>query len=89
MSSLFRAKTTYDPIYSLLNANDNKERDELTQRWKDNKLSELSFVGIVVCFPFHILTGCDIITPRESRRGYSTSTGDSHNLHSPPVIEVS
>jgi hypothetical protein len=48
MSSLPKTKTTHDPIYSLLNAEEDKERDELTQRWKDNKLQELSFVGIVV-----------------------------------------
>ncbi len=42
--------STYEPIYSLLNADDDKTRDELTQRWKDNKLQELSFVGIVVGF---------------------------------------
>ncbi len=48
MTSLFKSRTTSDPIYLLLNARDEKERDELTKRWKDNKLSELSFVGIVV-----------------------------------------
>jgi hypothetical protein len=48
MTSLFKSKTTFDPIYSLLNADEDKERDELTKRWKDNKLQELSFVGIVV-----------------------------------------
>ena len=41
--------TTYDPIEILLNTEDEKERDELTLRWRDNKLSELSFVGVVVC----------------------------------------
>ena len=50
MSSLLKSKTTFDPIYSLLNASEDKERDELTKRWKDNKLQELSFVGIVVRF---------------------------------------
>jgi hypothetical protein len=53
MSALLKSKTTYDPIYYLLNAEDDKERDELTQRWKDNKLQELSFVGIVVSYICH------------------------------------
>jgi hypothetical protein len=48
MASLLKSNATNDPIYSLLNAPDEKERDELTKRWKDNKLQELSFVGIVV-----------------------------------------
>lgn len=50
--------STYDPIEILLNTQDPDERDELTVRWKDNKLSELNFVGVVVCiflrFEFHI-----------------------------------
>lgn len=41
--------STYDPIEILLNAESEEERDELTARWRDNKLSELSFVGVVVC----------------------------------------
>lgn len=48
MSSLFSSSTTYGPIYRLLNTHDEKERDRLTERWKDNKLQELNFVGIVV-----------------------------------------
>jgi hypothetical protein len=42
--------TTYDPLEILLNTDDESERDELTTRWRDNKLSELSFVGVVVRF---------------------------------------
>lgn len=42
--------STYDPIEVLLNTKDADERDRLTQRWKDNKVSELNFVGIVVCY---------------------------------------
>jgi hypothetical protein len=61
MSSLFRTTTTYDPIEALLNAETDDKRDELTQRWKNNKLEELNFIGIVVstfhfrlcCRPFH------------------------------------
>lgn len=41
--------STYDPIEIILNTEDEQERDELTVRWRDNKLSELNFVGIVVC----------------------------------------
>lgn len=51
MSSLFSTSTTYGPIYRLLNTEDEKERDHLTERWKDNKLQELNFVGIVVSQP--------------------------------------
>lgn len=40
--------STYDPIEILLNA-EGEERDDLTARWRDNKLSELNFVGVVVC----------------------------------------
>lgn len=49
MASLFKQTTTYDPIFSLLNAESVERRDELTERWKDNKLEELNFVGVVVC----------------------------------------
>lgn len=48
MTSLFRSTTTYDPIEALLNAETDDTRDDLTQRWKDNKLQELNFIGIVV-----------------------------------------
>jgi hypothetical protein len=41
--------STYDPIKILLNAETTEEKDELTEKWRDNKLSELNFVGIVVC----------------------------------------
>ena len=40
--------TVFDPVYILLNAEDPKERDELTRQWRDHKLQELNFVGIVV-----------------------------------------
>ena len=48
MFSVFNLSTTFVPIYRLLNAEDDEERDQLTERWKDNKLQELNFVGIVV-----------------------------------------
>jgi len=40
--------STYDPIKIILNTEDEELRDTLTERWRDNKLSELNFVGIVV-----------------------------------------
>ena len=48
MASLFKETTTYDPIFCLLNADSEHERDELTQKWKKNKVQELNFIGIVV-----------------------------------------
>ena len=48
MTSLFKSTTTYDPIKTLLNADTEQEKDELTTKWKENKLQELNFVGIVV-----------------------------------------
>lgn len=44
--------STYDPIEILLNTEDEGQKNDLTVKWRDNKLSELNFVGIVVC------TGC-------------------------------
>ena len=41
-------ETTYDPLEILLNTEDEDDRDELTIKWRDNKLSELNFVGVVV-----------------------------------------
>jgi hypothetical protein len=40
--------STYDPIEILLNTHQKKLREELTRKWRDNKLSELNFVGVVV-----------------------------------------
>ncbi len=47
---------TYDPIEILLNTEDEKEKDELTVRWRDNKLSELSFIGVVAALLAGVLT---------------------------------
>ncbi|KAK1715243.1 hypothetical protein BDP67DRAFT_543249 [Colletotrichum lupini] len=38
---------TYDPLLLLLNHDDQDERNRLTEKWKDNKLQELNFVGVV------------------------------------------
>lgn len=48
MASLFKSTTTYDPIFALLNAETLEERDFLTGKWRDHKLEELNFIGIVV-----------------------------------------
>ncbi|KAF3044124.1 hypothetical protein E8E12_010112 [Didymella heteroderae] len=47
---------TYDPIEMLLNTKDEKEKDELTIQWRDNKLSELSFIGVVAALLAGVLT---------------------------------
>jgi hypothetical protein len=49
MAFLFASKTTYDGMYELLNDVSEDERNLMTERWKDNKIQELNFVGIVVC----------------------------------------
>jgi hypothetical protein len=46
--------STYDPIEILLNTDDRTERHELVKIWRDNKLSELNFVGVVVCTFTHL-----------------------------------
>ncbi|KAI9733647.1 MAG: hypothetical protein M1834_003249 [Cirrosporium novae-zelandiae] len=56
MASIFKSDTTYDPIYLLLNAHDEQDRDHLTNRWKENKLAELNFVGIVGALLAGVLT---------------------------------
>ncbi|KAF2791426.1 hypothetical protein K505DRAFT_248971 [Melanomma pulvis-pyrius CBS 109.77] len=48
--------STYDPIETLLNAEDPEERDRLTERWRDNRLDELSFVGVVAALLAGVLT---------------------------------
>jgi hypothetical protein len=40
--------STYDPVEILINTEDRNDRNRLTERWRDNKLSELNFVGVVV-----------------------------------------
>lgn len=48
-SGLFSPRATmHEPIVLLLNHQDKDERDRLTGQWRDNKLAELNFVGIVV-----------------------------------------
>ena len=45
----FISATVYEGICYMLNADDEKERDELTQKWLTHKLQELKFAGTVVC----------------------------------------
>ncbi|KAH4109776.1 hypothetical protein HBH46_023600 [Parastagonospora nodorum] len=47
--------STYDPIRIILNEDD-RRKDSLTARWRDNKLSELNFVGIVAALLAGVLT---------------------------------
>ncbi|KAF1936236.1 hypothetical protein EJ02DRAFT_459688, partial [Clathrospora elynae] len=48
--------STYDPIEILLNTEDSQEKDDLTVKWRDHKLSELSFVGVVAALLAGVLT---------------------------------
>ncbi|KAF2645882.1 hypothetical protein P280DRAFT_418070 [Massarina eburnea CBS 473.64] len=48
--------STYDPIDTLLNADDLEERNQLTQNWRDNRLNELGFVGVVSALLAGVLT---------------------------------
>ncbi|KAF2747761.1 hypothetical protein M011DRAFT_476935 [Sporormia fimetaria CBS 119925] len=48
--------STWDPIEILLNTEDEEERDTLTQRWTENRLKELSFVGVVAALLAGVLT---------------------------------
>ncbi|KAK1993173.1 hypothetical protein LX36DRAFT_263119 [Colletotrichum falcatum] len=62
VSNLFRGglfsppTLTYDPLHLLLNHEDESERDRLTEKWKDNKLQELNFVGVVAALLANVLT---------------------------------
>ncbi|WYZ46083.1 hypothetical protein EsH8_IX_000308 [Colletotrichum jinshuiense] len=47
---------TYDPLLLLLNHEEKSERDRLTERWKDNKLQELNFIGVVSALLANVLT---------------------------------
>ncbi|KAK6223008.1 hypothetical protein QIS74_03853 [Colletotrichum tabaci] len=47
---------TYDPLLLLLNHDEKSERNRLTEKWKDNKLQELNFVGVVAALLANVLT---------------------------------
>ena len=42
------SETTYGSIMILLNCENQEEQDNLTRQWRDHKLNELSFIGVVV-----------------------------------------
>ena len=74
--------STYDPIEILLNTEDEEKRDELTVRWRDHKLSELSFVGVVVCTSRTIQSSYHVTNLHQSAllAGVLTSTGSWPNI---------
>ncbi|OLN93942.1 hypothetical protein CCHL11_03386 [Colletotrichum chlorophyti] len=47
---------THDPLLLLLNHDDRGERDKLTEKWKNNKLQELNFIGVVSALLANVLT---------------------------------
>ncbi|KAK1962187.1 hypothetical protein LY78DRAFT_616378 [Colletotrichum sublineola] len=47
---------TYDPLLLLLNHEEESERNRFTEKWKDNKLQELNFVGVVAALLANVLT---------------------------------
>lgn len=48
---------TYDSIHVLLTAETKEERDQLTRQWRDHKLQELNFIGVVGALIAGCLTG--------------------------------
>jgi len=48
------SRTTYDSISLLLTASTEAERDALTEQWRDHKLEEQNFIGIIGA----LLAGC-------------------------------
>lgn len=65
--------STKDPITIILNTEDSDERDDLTVRWRDNKLSELNFVGVVVRPERALLQGHTLPSPASWRTGAGLS----------------
>lgn len=66
-TSLLPRDTTYDSIRIIVNTEDARERDYLTEQWRTHKLEELNFVGIVVRKMLDILW-----IPLLLRRGFDT-----------------
>ncbi|PVH96927.1 hypothetical protein DM02DRAFT_631551 [Periconia macrospinosa] len=48
--------STYEPIEVLLNEEDDEERDRLTEKWKESRVHELNFVGVVAALLAGVLT---------------------------------
>jgi hypothetical protein len=72
--------STYDPIEILLNTHDRSERDELVKKWRDNKLSELNFVGVVVSTASICNSAPLTIVESALLAGVLTSTGSWPNI---------
>ncbi|CAG5155405.1 uncharacterized protein ALTATR162_LOCUS3646 [Alternaria atra] len=72
--------STYDPIEILLNTHDRSERDELVKKWRDNKLSELNFVGVVVSTASICDSAPLTIVESALLAGVLTSTGSWPNI---------
>jgi hypothetical protein len=41
-------QTTHKALSVLLNEEDPEEKNRLTEQWRDHKLAELNFIGVVV-----------------------------------------
>lgn len=82
MASLFKQTTTYDPIFNLLNAEKEEVRDKLTERWRENKIQELNFVGIVVSLTRQDQMHSELRWMEQGAlvAGVLTSTGDWPNV---------
>jgi hypothetical protein len=72
--------STYDPIEILINTHDESERNGLVETWRDNKLSELNFVGVVVRTAS--IDGAALLTTIKAAllAGVLTSTGSWPNI---------
>ena len=59
--------STYEPVELLLNAETREERDRLTDRWRDCRVNELNFIGVVVSAIANLqLSQLSISSPDES-----------------------
>jgi hypothetical protein len=72
--------STYDPIEILLNTYNLSERDELVKRWRDDKLNELNFVGVVVSIASISATALLTMIKSALLAGVLTSTGSWPNI---------
>ncbi|KAH6655379.1 hypothetical protein BKA67DRAFT_657324 [Truncatella angustata] len=50
------SQTTHSTLSALLNEDDAQERDRLTEKWRDHKLQELNFIGVVGALLAGVLT---------------------------------
>ncbi|KAI0129619.1 hypothetical protein BJ170DRAFT_617035 [Xylariales sp. AK1849] len=49
-------QTTYNSLVILLNEEDSEKQDRLTEQWRDHKLQELNFIGVVGALLAGVLT---------------------------------